>query len=301
MRMHRNGGGHHHTIDSVRAVARETVEDGLAGLWLSQTFALDSLTALAVVADDAPGIELGTSVVPIYGRHPLNLAMQALTVQSATGGRLVLGIGPSHQLVVEMLLGESYAKPYTHTAAYLDALLPLLAGEPANVATDELTARGRAEVDAPAPPVLVAALGPRMLRLAGSRTDGVALWMTGPKTIASRVTPILTDAATEAGRPPPRILAGISVCVTDDPSSARARAAEEQAVYGTLPAYQAVLAAEGVTAPEDLLIAGDASSVRRGIGAYADAGVTDVRASIIATNDGDYERTRTLLSTLARE
>jgi len=280
VRIHRNGGGHHHTIDSVRAIAREAVEDGLAGLWLSQVFALDSLTALALVAADAPGIELGTSVVPIYGRHPVVLAMQALTTQQATGGRLVLGIGPSHQVVVEMLFGESYAKPYTDTATYLDALVPLLRGE------------GAVQVDAPAPPVLLAALGPRMLRLAASKADGVALWMTGPKTIAERVTPIITDG---------RILAGISVCVTDDVAAARARAAEEQSVYGTLPAYQAVLAAEGVSAPEDLLIAGTEDEVADGIAAYAGAGVTDVRVTIISGNDDEHDRTRALLRALHKE
>jgi 5,10-methylenetetrahydromethanopterin reductase len=280
MRIHRNGGGHHHTIGSVRAVAREAVDDGLAGLWLSQVFALDSLTALAVVAADVPGIELGTSVVPIYGRHPLVLAMHALTAQQATDGRLVLGVGPSHQLVVEMLFGESYARPYSDTAAYLEALGPLLRNE------------GPVQIDAPPPPVLVAALGPRMLRLAAAKADGVALWMTGPRTIAERVQPIVHGK---------RILAGISVCVTDDADAARARAAAEQKVYGTLPAYQAVLAAEGVAAPEDLLIAGTEEPVAEGIAAYERAGVTDVRVSIINGNDDEHGRTRALLAALQKE
>jgi F420-dependent oxidoreductase-like protein len=280
MRIHRNGGGHHHSLESVRAVARETVDDDLAGLWLSQAFALDGLTALALVAADAPGLELGTSVVPIYGRHPLVLAMHALTVQQATGGRLVLGIGPSHQLIVEMLFGESYAKPYSDTAAYLDALLPLLRGD------------GTVQIEAPAPPVLVAALGPRMLRLAAAKADGVALWMTGPKTIAERVRPLVGDK---------RILAGISVCITDDVDAARARATEEQAVYGTLPAYQAVLSAEGVSAPEDLLIAGGEDQVADSIAAYARAGVTDVRVTILSGNDDEHHRTRVLLRAIHKE
>ena len=280
MRIHRNGGGHHHALESLRSTARETVEDGLAGLWLSQVFALDSLTALAVIAGDAPGIELGTSVVPIYGRHPLVLAMQALTVQDASGGRLVLGIGPSHKLVVEMLLGGSYDKPYSDTAAYVDALVPLLRGE------------GAIKVDASPPPVLLAALGPRMLQLAASKADGVALWMTGPNTIADRVRPIVDGK---------RILAGISVCVTDDIATARERAAAEQAVYGTLPAYQAVLAAEGLSAPEDLLIAGGEEQVAGGIAAYERAGVTDVRVTILSGNDDEHQRTRTLLRAIQKE
>lgn len=280
MRIHRNGGGQHHTLESVRAVARETIEDGLAGLWLPQLFALDSLTALAVIGSAAPGIELGTSVVPIYGRHPIVLAMQALTVQQESGGRLVLGIGPSHKVVVEMLLGASYDRPYSDTAAYLKALRPLLRGE------------GAVTIDASAPPVLLAALGPRMLRLAAEIADGVALWMTGPKTIADRVAPIV------GGK---RILAGISVCVTDDVVGARTRAATEQAVYGTLPAYQAVLAAEGVSAPEDLLLAGAEDEVTAAISRYAGAGVTDVRVTILSGNHDEHERTRALLRSLTKE
>jgi F420-dependent oxidoreductase-like protein len=278
MRIHRNGGGHHHSIDGLRDAARETVEDGLAGLWLSQVFALDSLTALAVIAADTPTIELGTSVVPIYGRHPMVLAMQALTAQTASGGRAVLGIGPSHKLVVEMLLGGSYDRPYSDTADYIDALLPLLRGG------------GAVTIDAPAPPVLLAALGPRMLRLAADKADGVALWMMGPKTIASRVEPIVDGK---------RILAGISVCVTDNVPARRARAAEEQKVYGTLPACQAVLAAEGVSAPEDLLIAGDEDQVASGIDMYEGAGVTDVRVTILSGDADEHERTRALLRRLA--
>lgn len=278
MRIHRNGGGHVHAIKSLRDAVRETAEDGLAGFWLSQVFALDSLTALAVVAADAPGVELGTSVVPIYGRHPVVLAMQALTVQDATGGRLVLGIGPSHKLVVELLLGGSYDKPYSDTVAYLDALHPLLRGESV------------VKIDAAPPALLLAALGPRMLQLAAEKADGVTLWMTGPKTIADRVRP------TVEGK---RILAGVSVCVTDDPVGARKRAAEEQAVYGTLPAYQAVLAAEGLSAPEDLLIAGGEDQVTEGLATYEHSGVTDVRVTILSGNDDEHARTRALLKSLA--
>ena len=232
MRIHRNGGGHHHTLESLRTVAREAVEDGLGGLWLSQVFALDSLTALGIVAPDVAGIELGTSVVPIYGRHPVVLAMQALTTQQASDGRLVLGIGPSHKLVVEMLLGSSYERPYSDTAAYLDTLLPLLRGE------------GAVTIEATAPPVLLAALGPRMLQLASDLADGVALWMTGPKTIADRVSPIV------GGK---RIVAGISACVTSDVDAARARAVAEQAVTGRCPRIRQCSRPRGFPGPKTSL------------------------------------------------
>jgi F420-dependent oxidoreductase-like protein len=266
---------------------------------MSQIFGLDSLTALAVVGPEFPGLDLGVSVVPVYGRHPLVLAMQARTVHTAVGGRLILGIGPSHQITVEGLFGDSYARPYTRTAEYLRALLPLLAGEAADVNGEELTARGLVTIDAPTgPPVLVAALGPKMLRLAGEQAAGTSLWMVGPRTIAGHIVPTISRAASDAGRPPPRVLAGVTACVTDDPDAARERAASEQAMYATLPAYQRVMQAEGVDGPADLVIAGDEDTVADGLRRYGEAGATDLRVTIIAAGDGERDRTRAVLRSL---
>lgn len=296
MRIALNVGGHHHSLDAIRAEAQQAADDGLAGVWMSQIFGPDALTALAVVGQDVTDLELGVSIVPIYGRHPLALAMQARTVQAAVGGRLTLGIGPSHQFVVEVLYGESYARPYTHTKEHLAALLPLLAGEAADVEGDEVTARGRIEIDAPGPPpVLVAGLGPKMLHLAGAQAAGTTLWMVGPRTIADRITPTITAAAEAAGRPSPRILAGITAVVTDDPAAARERSAVDQGIYGSLPAYQHMMEAEGVAGPADLVIAGTEEQVAEGIQRYAEAGATDVRVTILAGDDDERDRTRALL------
>jgi len=299
MRIALNIGGHHHDLDSIREQARQAAEDGLAGVWMSQIFGPDALTALALVGQDVVDLELGVSIVPIYGRHPLALAMQARTVQAAVGGRLTLGIGPSHQFVVEALYGESYAKPYTRTKEYLAALLPLLAGDAADIAGDEVTARGRLEIDAPsAPPVLVAGLGPKMLRLAGRQAAGTTLWMVGPNTIAERIAPTITSAAADAGRPAPRILAGVTAVVTDDPDAARERSATEQGIYGSLPAYQHMMEAEGVRGPADLVIAGSEDRVADELRRYAAAGATDVRVTILAGDDLERDRTRALLRDL---
>jgi 5,10-methylenetetrahydromethanopterin reductase len=299
MRIHANGGGHNHSLDDIRGAARRAADDGLAGFWLSQIFGPDALTALAVIGTEVPDIELGVSVVPVYGRHPLVLAMQALTTQAACGGRLVLGIGPSHQLPVEFLYGDTYARPYTRTVEYLHALRSLLAGEAADVQGEEVRVRGRVEIDAAPPPILIAALGPRMLDLAGSEADGTTLWMVGPNTIGDRIAPRITAAASAAGRTQPRVLAGVNICVTDDADAARAHAAQQLALYGTLPAYRAMLDAEGVAGPEDLLIAGDEDAVAEGLLAYARAGATDVRVSVVTGSDTDAVRTRALLRTLA--
>lgn len=301
MRIAWNLGGHHRSLDAIVDDARAAADDGLAGVWMSQILGPDALTALTVVGREVPDLELGASIVPIYGRHPIALAMQARTVQAAVGGRLTLGIGPSHRFVIEALYGEPYDRPYTRTREFLAALRPLLAGEAVDLVGEELTARGSLEIDAPSPPpVLVAGLAPKMVHLAGSESEGTTLWMVGPTTIANRIAPGLRAAAAEAGRPEPRILAGVTIVVTDDPAAARERAAVEQAVYGNLPAYQQVLAAEGLDGPEDLVIAGSEEEVAAGLGRYAEAGATDVRVTILAGDATERERSRALLRELAR-
>ena len=301
MRIGWNGGGHHRSLEAIREEARCAAEDGFASFWLSQITGLDALTALAVVAADAPGIELGTSIVPIYGRHPNALAAQALTVQAATGGRLVLGIGPSHKLMVEGMLGESYERPFTRTREMLGALRGLLAGEAIAVDGEEVVARGQLAIDAPACPILIAALGPRMLELAGREADGTTLWMVGARTVAEHITPRICEAAAAAGRSSPRILAGVPVCVTDTPDRARAFAAEQLKLYGQLPAYRAMLEREGVAGPEGILAAGSEDAVREQLAAFQAAGATDLRVGTLCPTPEETLRTRALLKALCRE
>jgi 5,10-methylenetetrahydromethanopterin reductase len=169
MRIGWNGGGLHSSLDSIRDAARQAADAGFASFWLSQITGPDALTALAAIAADAPRIELGTSIVPVYGRHPITLAAQALTAQAATGGRLVLGIGASHQMVVEGMFGESYARSFTRMKETLHALKALLAGEPVSLDGKEIVVRGRLSIEAPSCPILLAALGEKMLDLAAKR------------------------------------------------------------------------------------------------------------------------------------
>ena len=259
----------------------------------SQIFGPDTLTVLAVVGAQVPGIELVTSVVPTWPRHPVMLAAQALTVSAVTGGRLVLGIGLSHQIVVEGMWGYSYERPARHMREYLDALLPLLRGEPANVEGETLKAQGAITVpDVPSPPpVLLAALAPRMLHLAGAVADGTVTWMTGVRTIEGHIVPTITAAAESAGRAAPRVAVGLPVCVTDDADAAREQAARVFAVYGHLPSYRAMLDKEGADGPADVAIVGDEASVTAEIGRVADAGGTDFAAAVYGSAD---ERDRTM-------
>lgn len=293
-----NGGGGIHRLEDALEQARAAERDGFASYWLSQIAGIDALTALAVIGHEVPHLELGTAVVPTYPRHPMALAVQALTVQAATGGRLVLGIGPSHKLLVEGMLGHSFDRPYSHTREYNTALRTLLRGEATDFRGDQLTARGKVDVVAPAPPVLIAGLGPRMLALAGSEADGTVTWMCGIKTVTQHIVPRVRAAAEAAERPAPRVVVGLPVCVTDDPKRARALAAEKLAIYGGLPSYRAMLDREGVDAPEQIALIGDEAQVRDSLQELAASGATDLRATELCPTSDDAARTRALLREL---
>jgi len=298
MRIGINGGGHHRSLDAIRDEARAAARDGFASYWLSQINGPDALTALAVVGAETPGIELGTAIVPTYPRHPIALAMQALTVQAATGGRLVLGIGPSHRIAVEGAWGLSYAKPLAHTREYVAVLRDLLQGKAVSFAGEQLIARGQLAIDAEPCPLLLAALGPRMLELAGTAADGTVTWMAGVRTLRDHIVPAVVAAAEKAGRGRPRVVAGLPICVTDDVAGVRAHAAERLGVYGTLPAYRAMLEREGVAGPEGVLLAGDEAEVRDAVAMLEVIGVTDLRASVLCANAEEAARTRALLRSL---
>lgn len=259
---------------------------GIEMAWSSQIFGMDTLTALAVIGREVSGIGLGTAVVPTYPRHPVMLGAQALTVQAASGGRLTLGIGLSHQMVIENVFGLSFEKPARHMREYLSILIPVLDGEQVTYAGETLSAStfGPLQIDAPAPPVLVAALGTVMLTIAGRMASGTVTWMTGPATVESHIVPTIGAAAAEAGRPVPQVAVGLPVCVTDHVGAARAKAAELFVVYGHLPSYRAMLDREGAAGPEDVAIVGSAAEVQDRIRHLADIGATQFCAAPFGTS-----------------
>jgi 5,10-methylenetetrahydromethanopterin reductase len=264
-------------FDEMVAQVASLHDAGIETAWASQIFAYDALTALAAIGREVPGIGLGTAVVPTYPRHPVMLAGQALTVQAATGGRLTLGIGLSHQMVIENVFGQSFEKPARHMREYLSVLMPLLGGEQVTFTGETLSAStfGPLQIDVPGPPVLVAALGSTMLKIAGRMAAGTITWMTGPATVEAHVIPSIRAAAAEAGRPEPRVGVGLPVCVTDDVEAARGTAAEVFSIYGHLPSYRAMLDREGAEGPADVAIVGTAAEVKEQVGRLADIGVTD--------------------------
>ena len=285
-------------MTGLRDQLQQAAGDGFSSAWVNNIFGLDALTALAVAGREVPGIELGTAVVPTYPRHPAALAQQALTAAAATGGRLTPGIGLSHKIVIEDMFGYSFGQPIRHMREYLAVLLPLLERRPASFtgttvsANVGLTVPGEGRV-----PVLLAALGSQMLGLAGGQADGTVLWMTGPATVRDHIVPTLAAAATAAGRPSPRVVCILPVCVTSDPAGARDRAARVFAIYGNLPSYRAMLDREGAAGPADVAIVGDEDTVAAEIQVLAEAGVTDFVAGEYARGD-DAARTRAFLRSL---
>jgi F420-dependent oxidoreductase-like protein len=273
--------------------------DGFPTVWTHQAFGPDPFVAMAVAAREAPRIEIGTALVPAVLRHPQALAAEALTAQAAIAGRLTLGIGMSHPHVVEGRLGMSYERPAEFMREYLEALLPLLRGEPANVRGQRLTMIGGLDVgDVKPPPVLIGALAPRMLRLAGRLADGTITAATGPRALAEHVVPSITKAAAEAGRPPPRIVAAVVVCITDDPDAARRRIAASSKPYATFPAFKAMLEREGVSSQVDVGIIGDEVSGRAKAQRLIDAGATELAVRESTGTPEEAERTRTFLRSL---
>ena len=288
------------TIAEAVANTQAAEADGFASVWFSHIFGLDAMTACALAGHGTERIELGTFVVPTFPRHPHAMAQQASSTNDAAGGRFTLGIGLSHQVVIEMMFGLSFAKPAKHMEEYLAVLLPLLREGKVSFSGDLYKVNANVERNgAPNPPqVVVAALGPKMLQLTGANADGTATWTTGVKTLGDHIVPTITKAAEAAGRPAPRIIAGLPVCITEDPAAARELAAKLFAVYGTLPSYRAMLDREGAETPGDIAIVGDEDTVAKQVAALADAGVTDFGASLYGS-DEQIARGRTLMASLA--
>lgn len=286
-------------IDRVLEMASQVEADGFDHFFLPQIFELDAMTTLAVVGREVPRIALGTAVVPTYPRHPMVMAQQALTVQATTGGRFILGIGLSHQIVIEHMLGYSFDKPATHMREYLAVLMPLLREQ--TVSFSGATISGHVTVtikDAESPPVLVAALGEKMLQIAGALADGTMTWMTGPATLAQHIVPNINSAASDSGRPLPRVGAALPVMVTNDASSARELASREFAIYNELPSYRAMLDREGATGPGDVAIVGTATEVRDAIAHLEVVGVTDFVAVEYGDRDARARTRETLVGLL---
>ena len=285
--------GASNTLDDIVNVAKRAEAAGLDNVWLANIFGFDAISTLAIVGRETDRIGLGTAVTPTYPRHPTAIAQQALTTAAASENRFTLGIGLSHQVVIENMLGMSYDKPAKHMREYLEVLMPLTRGETVNYGGDQYSVHGLA-LDVPGAdrmPVVVAALGPVMLKIAGELADGTNTWMVGPNTMAQHIVPGLerSDAT---------VVGGVPIVLTTNIDQARETIGKNLVMYGQLPSYRAMLDREGAAGPQDIAIVGDENTLRGEIKRFEDAGVTDFNAAIMDVEEGAYDRTLDFLSSM---
>lgn len=288
------------------AVAAESA--GFHSFWFPQVPGyLDALTAVALVGAATSSIEVGTAVVPIQTRHPVILAQQALTTQVACAGRFALGIGSSHDWIIQGQLGLPYDRPVALLRDYLDVLLAGCSGPgTVDVENTAFTVHSPVDITDQTVPVLLAALGPTMLRIAGERADGTILWMADERAIGEHVSPRINAAAEAAGRGRPRVVAGVPVtlCAPADVAAARAHASEVLGHAHLSPNYVRLLEHGDAEDVGDTMAAGDETAVLQSLQRYRDAGVTDLAARIVPigadaeTRRASRERTMGYLATL---
>jgi F420-dependent oxidoreductase-like protein len=297
-------------VERLRSDARWAEGAGFASVWIPQIpDEFDALTAATVVGVATRSIEVGTAVVPIQPRHPIALAQQALSVQAVCEGRLALGLGVSHNWITEDMLGLPYEHLTSTMSCYLDVLDQAFAGPGAvDVENEQFKIHNPLDVTDLSPnPVLLAALGPMMLRLAGERTSGTILWMADERAIATHVVPHITRAARAANRPAPRIVAGIPICLCRDEEIdvAVARANRILAEAKMSPNYQRLLEHGNATAVGDILAAGSESTIEKRLRGFIDAGATDISVRVLSIGQeredrvASQERTRSFLASLA--
>ena len=291
---------------SVERIVQQAVEaeaDGFTSLWFAGAVSGDPLVAMALAGRATETIELGTSVVQTYPCHPVLMAQRVAAVVNAMGRGITLGIGPSHEPAIEGAFRMSYARPGTHTEEYVTILAPLLRGEPADCDGEEVGGKAAAPSMAATPSLLLAALGTRLLRVAGEQADGTILWLANAIAVENHVVPRLVKAAAAAGRPTPRIVCGLPVAVCDDLDAGREACAKQYAFYGGLPNYRRILDIGHAATPTDAALIGDEESVTTQIQALFDAGITDMWAAVFPVGDdrgASRARTRALLKDLAR-
>ena len=299
-------------VERMKADVRWAEEAGLSTVWIPQIpDEFDALTAVALVGTDSSRIEIGTAVVPVQPRHPIALAQQALSTQAVCSGRLTLGLGVSHHWIIDEMLGLPYEKPALTMRCYLDVLDQALTGPgQVDVENELFRIHNPLDVTDVAPTsVMLAALGPAMLQLAGERTDGTILWMADERAIGTHVAPNITAAAAGAGRSAPRIVAGVPVCLCrdDEVDAAVDRTNRVLAEAEVSPNYQRLLDAGDARQVGDILAAGSESTVEKRLQAFLDAGATDISVRVVPIGENREERlasmrrTRELVSSLASE
>lgn len=295
-------------FDTIVATAQWAEEAGLAGGWVPYVpWSYDAMVTLALVARETSTLELGTAVIPTYPFHPQAMARAALSVSAVAPGRLTLGVGPSHPSVIERMYGQSYERAGVHTREYVAALRSGFAQSGTIEGHGDFydfTSIFSVPGTPPEPGLLIAALAPYMLRLAGERTDGTILWLTDEHALEGYVRPRITAAAQAAGRPSPRIVVGMPMAICDDLAAGKEAASRIYATYAQIPTYARIMERAAVSRPEEIVLVGDEATVRDRLRRYAELGATDVLAAPFAwgsDKERTFARTREFLAATVEE
>ncbi|MFB7631121.1 LLM class F420-dependent oxidoreductase [Streptomyces sp. NPDC056149] len=291
-------------IDASVELAREAAAAGLRSAWFGQTFGADSPQLAAIVGREVPGLHVGTSAIPVFGRHPLIVSSQAQTAQAATHGRYHLGLALGTKLLTEGGFGLPFERPVARLREFLTALRQLTETGSADFHGELLTAATPIPARVPGAesgvPVLVAAMGPKALRVSGELADGILPYLAGPRALAEHIVPAVTKAAEAAGRPAPRIVALVHGVVTDDVDAVRATATENLAFYEQVPSYARVIELSGAQRAVDVAVIGNEETVAAEVQRYRDAGASEVVfAGTEIAGEADRRRTWKLLGELA--
>ncbi|MEU5043259.1 TIGR03564 family F420-dependent LLM class oxidoreductase [Streptomyces griseorubiginosus] len=291
-------------VDATVQLAQEAAAAGLRSAWFGQTFGADSPQLAAIVGREVPGLQVGTSAIPVFGRHPLLVAGQAQTAQAATHGRYHLGLALGTKLLTETGFGLPFERPIARLREFLTALRQVTETGTADFQGELLTARTPIPARVPGAeggvPVLVAAMGPQALRVSGELADGILPYLAGPRALAEHIVPAVTAAAEAAGRPAPRIVALVPGVVTDDADAVRAKANENLKFYEQIPSYARVIELSGARRAADLAVIGDEKAVEAEVRRYRDAGATEVVFSLTEiAGEANRRRTWALLGELA--
>jgi len=291
-------------VDASVRLAGEAAAAGLGSVWFGQTFGADSPLLAAIVGREVPGVQVGTSAIPVFGRHPVLVSSQAQTAQAATHGRYHLGLAVGTKFLTEKGLGIPFERPIARLREFLTALRQLTETGAADFHGELLTATTPIPARVPGAeagvPLLVAAMGPQALRVSGELADGILPYLAGPRVLAEHIVPAVTAAAEAAGRPAPRVVAFVNAVVTDDVAAVRERAAEQLAFYDRVPSYARVLELAGVQRAVDVAVIGDEKTVAAEVLRYRDAGATEVvLTGTDLAGEADRHRTWALLGELA--
>ena len=297
-------GRYRHKVAQLIADAEAAERDGFTSIWVPQIPGdFDAFTMITLLGRATQRIELGTAVLPIQTRHPIAMAQEFLSNQAVCEGRFTLGLGASHHWVIEGQLGLPYERPAHLMRNYLEVLNAALKGPGSvDVENDGYRVHSPVDVTDHSPnPIVLAALAPVMLRVAGEQASGTILWMADERAVADHVVPRITKAAAGAGRPAPRIIAGVPValCPKDEVDAARAWANQALGHAEYSPNYQRLLEHGDATDVGDILAAGDESAVTLRLRSFRDAGVTDLAVRVLALGRDRNARIESRKRTLA--